>query len=106
LAVVSGSASDTGSTFTGNWAIGGTGGSGGNGGDGLGGGIYVAAGAAVSLSASTVTLNQAQGGEEGAGGSDGSGIGGGVYGLGSFSFDPFTVIKGNHASTSHDNIFP
>jgi hypothetical protein len=34
------------------------------------------------------------------------GIGGGIYNLGTFTFDAFTVIKGNHASTSNDDIFP
>jgi hypothetical protein len=33
--------------------------------------------------------------------------GGGVYNkLGMFAFDVFTVIEGNHASTSNDDIFP
>jgi predicted outer membrane repeat protein len=34
------------------------------------------------------------------------GIGGGIYTVGTFSVDPFTVIKKNHASTSGDNIGP
>jgi hypothetical protein len=54
----------------------------------------------------TFTHNQAVGGEEGAGGSDGHGIGGGVYDLGTVAFDALTVIKRNHASTSHDDIYP
>jgi hypothetical protein len=37
---------------------------------------------------------------------DGLGVGGGVYNLGTFTFDVFTVIKKNHASTSYDDIFP
>jgi hypothetical protein len=34
------------------------------------------------------------------------GIGGGIYNLGTFTFDVFSVIKDNHASTSNDDIFP
>jgi hypothetical protein len=34
------------------------------------------------------------------------GIGGGIYNLGTFTFDVFTVIEDNHASTSGDNIGP
>jgi hypothetical protein len=33
-------------------------------------------------------------------------VGGGVYNLGTFTFDVFTDITGNHASTSNDDIFP
>jgi hypothetical protein len=40
----------------------------------------------------------------GSGGSQG--ISGGVFGLGTFSRDAATVIKGNHASTSDEDIFP
>jgi hypothetical protein len=50
--------------------------------------------------------NEANGGEEGTGGTDGQGVGGGVYNLGTFTFDVFTVIKKNEASTSNDDIFP
>jgi hypothetical protein len=32
-------------------------------------------------------------------------VGGGVYNLGAFAFDASTMIKGNHASTSNDDIF-
>ena len=55
-----------------------------------------------------IVLNQADGGPGGTGGSDGQGIGGGVYisPLGTFTFDAFTIIAHNHASTSNDNIFP
>jgi hypothetical protein len=42
-----------------------------------------------------VTLNEAEGA---------TGIGGGVYNLGSFTFDVFTIIAHNHASTSGDNV--
>jgi hypothetical protein len=33
-------------------------------------------------------------------------VGGGVYNQGAFTFDVFTVIEGNHASTGNDDIFP
>ena len=33
-------------------------------------------------------------------------VGGGTYTLGTFSFDVFTVIEDNDASTSDDNIGP
>jgi hypothetical protein len=33
------------------------------------------------------------------------GVGGGVYNLGMFTFDSFTVIRKNHASTSNDDLF-
>jgi hypothetical protein len=52
-----------------------------------------------------ITGNQANGGEGGAGGSDGQGVGGGVYNLGTFDLDAASIIIGNHASTSNDNIF-
>jgi hypothetical protein len=81
-------------------------GRGGTGGDGLGGGLVVQTGASATVSDSRITHNQALGGEEGAGGSDGHGIGGGVYDLGTVAFDALTVIKKNHASTSHDDIYP
>ena len=32
-------------------------------------------------------------------------MGGGVYNLGTFTFDVFTVIRKNHASTSNDDLF-
>ena len=61
----------------------------------------------LTVSASTITKNDANGGRGGkGGGSDGPGIGGGVYNLGTFLSDLATVIARNHASTSHDNIFP
>jgi hypothetical protein len=43
-----------------------------------------------------VALNEATGA---------TGIGGGVYNLGTFTADSATVIAGNHASTSNDDIF-
>jgi hypothetical protein len=71
------------------------------GGNGLGGGIYNEGGAfdvvaSLRLERSTVSRNHANGGE---------GIGGGVYNLGLFNFDGLTQIFGNHASTSHDDVF-
>jgi hypothetical protein len=106
LGIISGSASAANSSFFINLALGGNGGSGGNGGNGFGGGLFNDTGAILTLAKSTVEYNLAIGGEEGAGGSDGQAIGGGVYNLGTFTFDPFTVIDKNHASTSNDNIFP
>jgi hypothetical protein len=64
---------------------------------GLGGGIYNDAASALSFTASHVTRNIA-------GGSPG--VGGGVYNLGTFSYDSKTVITGNRASTSGNNIGP
>ena len=52
------------------------------------------------------TMNSADGGAGSGGGSTGLGVGGGVYDLGAFAADVFTVIKGNHASTSNDDVFP
>jgi hypothetical protein len=63
----------------------------------LGGGIFNAATASLSLSSCQVILNQADGSP---------GIGGGVYTLGTFTYDPTTSILFNHASTSGNNIGP
>jgi hypothetical protein len=73
----------------------------------LGGGLYVAANGAATVTASTISQNDADGGEEGKGGADGHGYGGGVaYQVGSvLSLDALTVVKHNHASTSGDNIY-
>jgi hypothetical protein len=49
--------------------------------------------------------NQADGGAAGAGGSVGQGIGGGVFNLGTFFLDAASLILGNDASTSDDNVF-
>jgi uncharacterized protein (TIGR03118 family) len=95
-----------------NEAEGGAGGLGGNGGDGQGGGAFngtpAANGTASSLTfqRSAIAFNEAEGGAAGIGGLAGQGVGGGVYNLGAFSFDVFTIIKRNHASTSNDDIFP
>ena len=67
------------------------------GGAGLGGGAYNDATSSLTLKTSSVTDNHANGKP---------GIGGGIYNLGAFTFDAFTVIKDNHASTSNDDIFP
>jgi hypothetical protein len=91
LAVLGGSSSATGSAFRNNVALGG------EGGNGFGGAIYVGGGAALSVAASEIVHNQAQG--------DGEGVGGGVYSLGLFTFDAFTVIRTNHASTRNDDLF-
>jgi hypothetical protein len=66
------------------------------GGAGLGGGAYNDATSTLTLTKSLVTLNRADGSP---------GIGGGVYNLGTFT-DPLTLIVGNHASTSGNDIGP
>jgi hypothetical protein len=74
-------------------------------GNGFGGGVFVASGASVDVTASAIANNRAIGGEGDDGGSDGQGVGGGVYNLGTFTFDIPTIIAHNHASTSNDNTF-
>jgi hypothetical protein len=69
---------------------------GGSAGAGLGGGAYNDATSSLTLTKCLVTLNEAEGA---------TGIGGGVYTLGTFT-DPLSLIVGNHASTSDDNIGP
>jgi hypothetical protein len=69
----------TGSTFTGNQAIGGQGGSGDNGGLGLGGAIANVLGLTVTVSNCTLTGNSAIGGAGGAGANGGNGQGGGIF---------------------------
>ena len=86
-----------------NFALGGDGADGSGGGDGFGGGAYNAAAGSLQFEGCTATKNHANGGEGDAG--DGEGIGGGVYNLGLFDFDALTRIFGNHASTSHDDVF-
>src|SRR3954462_5449451 len=93
-------------------AGGGQGGAGGDGGDGLGGGIYTQSSdlgvASLTVTRSAIVVNQAGGGTGGIGGGDGQGIGGGVYISpgGTPSFYALTIIPHDHASTSHDNIYP
>jgi predicted outer membrane repeat protein len=91
----------------GNVAQGGAGGVGGNGGDGHGGGIFVQQGSDVTLRKSLVTANFAKAGAAGEGGTAGDGIGGGFYiETGATARrDWWTVILGNWATTSHDNVF-
>ena len=88
-----------------NFALGGDGADGSGGGDGFGGGAYNAAAGSLQFEGCTATKNHANGGDAGEGGSEGEGIGGGVYNLGLFDFDALTLIFGNHASTSHDDVF-
>jgi hypothetical protein len=91
---------------SGNLAQGGAGGAGGTGGEGLGGGIFVGAGDKADIGHVLITANQAVGGAAGAGGST-AGRGGGLY------IDPSakvclstdSIVVGNHASTSNDDIF-
>jgi hypothetical protein len=66
------------------------------GGAGLGGGAFNDSTSSLTLTKSLVTLNRADGSP---------GVGGGVYNLGTFT-DPLTLIVGNHASTSGNNIGP
>jgi hypothetical protein len=91
----------SGTTVDHNMARGGHGGAGGNGGNGLGGGLYNDASSTLALTGATVEYNLALGG-----GNGGLGIGGGVYNNNGVFTPVRTVIKGNHASTSNDNIFP
>jgi hypothetical protein len=95
----------SGSSLTGNAAQGGISASGGNGGNGFGGGIFNDDGATDTVLSSVIAGNQADGGAAGAGGSAGQGIGGGVYNLGTFFLDAASIILGNDASTSNDNVF-
>jgi hypothetical protein len=97
------------STIADNLAIGGKGGTGGNGGGGFGGGVFVGATEgsftpSLAVSDTNINANSADGGAGGAGGRAGAGIGGGGYNLGDFNAVD-TVIEGNHASTSKDDIF-
>jgi hypothetical protein len=93
-----------------NLALGGTGGQGCNGGNGYGGGVIVGSSEggitpSLTISDSLIVGNRAIGGEEGAGGADGQGIGGGIYNLGTLDLIS-SLVTGNHASTSNDNIYP
>lgn len=80
-----------------------------DGGDGLGGGLYLAGGAA-SFQGVSVTGNTATGGPAGkgkGGASPGAGVGGGLY-IGSdaaVALDVATSVTGNTAATSGANIF-
>jgi hypothetical protein len=104
-------------TVSANQAIGGAGGLGGKGGFASGGGIYNGntggtgtpqpGTAILDLDGTNVTANQVVGGAAGAGGATGTGVGGGLYNQAGAAaeVDAFTVIKGNKASTSDDDVF-
>lgn len=110
----------TGSTLSGNVALGGAAGLlpdtpslpgpsapiDGNGGDGLGGGLAVFGRSTASVTASTIVANTARGGAPNAAGYPGHGIGGGTYATGTITLDAATVIAGNHASTSDNDVYP
>ena len=76
------------------------------GGDGLGGGIFVGSGTAV-LQGVLVNGNQAQGGVDSQGNTTGQGLGGGVYvdPLASATVDMQTLIAGNQASMSNNDVW-
>jgi len=102
----------SGSTLIGNRAQGGAGGSGFNGGNGWGGGLMIdgsqnaTATATATVEDTSIIGNLALGGAAGAGGNAGEGVGGGVYNNNGVFNPHWTFIKGNHASTRNDNIFP
>jgi len=89
-----------------NRAVGGDG-SADNGGNGLGGGVFTDKTAVLTIAGSTITGNDANGGIGAVGFSNGMGQGGGIYIAtgGSACADAATVINGNSASTSDDDIF-
>jgi hypothetical protein len=101
-------------TIANNQAFGGQGLAGSDGGNGLAGGIYnygqstsVGTAATLTVLNSTITANEASGGAAVAGGNAGLGQGGGFYldAGGIACVDLFTIISGNHASTSDDDVF-
>jgi hypothetical protein len=92
-------------TIMANEVLGGSGGSGGNGGNGFGGGLFIDAGTTITVLSSVIAGNEADGGAAGTGASAGQGIGGGVFNLGTFFLDAASIIFGNEASTSDDNVF-
>src|SRR5262249_14171162 len=107
----------SGSTLPGNQVRAGAGGAGGNGGSGRGGGLFndgpsthpsnPCAPTILVVSGSTVTGNEAVGGAAGESGEESAGIGGGQYlpPEGEACVDLVTLIFGNRASTSNDDIF-
>jgi hypothetical protein len=113
----------TGSTLTGNLALGGAAGPQpiwdplpngqvphppvhGNGGDGLGGGLAVFARSTATLTACTIQANTARGGAAGwQTGYPGHGIGGGTYAIGTITADVATVVTQNHASSSNIDVY-
>jgi hypothetical protein len=97
-----------------NQATGGVGGLGGNGGNGQGGGIWngtpnpsTNTPSTLNVRRSTIVGDRADGGAAGVGGSDGQGAGGGIYIIpgGTVCVDQRSVIGGNEASTSDDDVF-
>ena len=96
-----------------NLATGGQGGAGGNGGNAFGGGIInanpipVTATPILTLLNTLVSSNDALGGVAGIGGASGAGAGGGVYNqIGALAnIDALTIISGNDASTTDDDVF-
>ena len=76
------------------------------GGEGLGGGIFVGSGTAM-LQGVLVSGNQAQGGVDSQGNTTGNGLGGGVYvdPSASATEDMQTLITGNQASTSNNDVW-
>jgi hypothetical protein len=92
--------------IVGNQAQGGTANSSAVGGDGLGGGLFVGSGSAM-LEAVLVSSNQAQGGVDSQGNTTGQGLGGGVYvdPSASATMDMQTLIAGNQASMSNNDVW-
>jgi hypothetical protein len=76
----------------------------GNGGNDFGGGFFIDAGATATVLTSAIVDNRAEGGAAVVGETAGQGVGGGVYNLGTFVLDAVSIILGNHASTSNDNV--
>ena len=90
----------------GNVAQGGTEDSSAVGGDAMGGGLFVRSGTAI-LQGVLVSGNQAQGGTDSQGNTTGQGLGGGVYvdPSASATADMQTLIAGNQASMSNDDVW-
>jgi hypothetical protein len=94
------------STITDNQAGGGHAGADGNGGDALGGGIYSWAVTNLTVDHSRLTNNQANGGLADDPANNGQGVGGGIYiTTGGTAVIHMSVVEGNHASTSDDDVF-
>jgi hypothetical protein len=76
-----------------------------NGGNGLGGGLFNDSGnSTATMSNTNLVANSAIGGAASAGGTPGQGIGGSIYNIGTVNVHQ-VVVKGNHASTSDDDVF-
>jgi hypothetical protein len=100
------SATLDGSLMVSNLAQGGAGGIGASGGNGFGGGAFVGMSTTLNVAQSFIAGNDANGGRGSGGGKSGLGEGGGVYTIGTFGDDSSTVITGNRASTSGNNVGP